>query len=79
MSSLSTHSPSFRPHAVRTVTVGFFVCLLILLGFLVPFWIVLVVGFGLVCAGRGVSALRAASRKVDQILAEELPPNGRAG
>ncbi|ONI78941.1 hypothetical protein ALI144C_29800 [Actinosynnema sp. ALI-1.44] len=79
MSSLSTLSPAIRPHAVRTVIVGVFVCLLVLLGFLVPFWIVLVVGLVLVGVVRAVRALRAAARKVDQILAEELPPNGGVG
>nr|WP_157527801.1 hypothetical protein [Kibdelosporangium sp. MJ126-NF4] len=76
MSSLSTLTPGFWPHAVRALTVAVSASLLVLLGFVVPFWIVLVVGFVLVAVVRAVRALRAAERKVDQILAEELAPNG---
>ncbi|MBP2321496.1 hypothetical protein JOF56_001881 [Kibdelosporangium banguiense] len=72
MSSLSTFVPLFRPNAARLATVAGFVAFLLGLGFLVPFWIVLIVAAGFVVIGQVVRAVRAASRKVDQIMAEEL-------
>ncbi|MFC5111578.1 hypothetical protein [Kibdelosporangium philippinense] len=76
MSSLSTVGPGLWPHVVRAATVSVFVTFLVVLGFLVPFWIVLVVAAGLVVAARVVLAFRAAARKVELIIAEELPPTG---
>ncbi|SMC98921.1 hypothetical protein [Kibdelosporangium aridum] len=79
MSSLSTLDPRLRLHAARLATVSAFVGFLVFLGFLVPFWIVLIVAGAMVVIARVVRAFRAAARKVDQILAEELPPSGRIG
>jgi hypothetical protein len=76
MSNLGTLSPSFRPNAARLVTVGGFAALLAVIGFFVPFWIVLIVAAGMVIAGSVVRAIRAASRTIDRIMAEELPPKG---
>jgi hypothetical protein len=73
MSSLGMLNPSFRPNVARLVTVAGFAALLAVLGFFVPFWIVLVVAAVMAVIGRLVRALRAASRKIDQIMAEELP------
>lgn len=77
MSSLSTLNPGFRPSAIRVAVIMGFAVFLVALGFVVPFWIVLLVAAGLTVIAmtiRAVRAVRAASRKVDQILAEELPP-----
>jgi hypothetical protein len=79
MSSLGTLSPSFRPNAARLLTISGFVALLAVLGFFVPFWIVLMVAAGIVVSGQLVRAVRAASRKIDEIMAEELPPKGAVG
>ena len=79
MSSLGTLNPSFRLTAARLLTVAGFASLLAVLGFLVPFWIVLLVAAGLIVAGHVVRAIRSASRKIDQIMAEELPPKGAVG
>lgn len=79
MSSLGTLNPSFQPNAARLLTVAGFVALLAVLGFLVPFWIVLVVAAALVAIGRLGRALRAASRTIDHIIAEELPPKDAVG
>jgi hypothetical protein len=76
MSSLSTLYPSVRPTAVRFGVVTTFAFLLVVLGFFVPLWIVLIVAAALVAIVRAVRAVRAASSKIDRILAEELPPNG---
>jgi hypothetical protein len=76
MSNLGTLSPSFRPNAARLVTVSGFAALLAVIGFFVPFWIVLIVAAGMVIAGSVVRAIRAASRTIDRIMAEELPPKG---
>jgi multisubunit Na+/H+ antiporter MnhE subunit len=75
MSSLPTLHPAFRPHAARLGLVTAFAVLLVFLGFLVPFWIVLIVATAVVVIARSVHAVRTASAKVDRILAEELPPN----
>jgi hypothetical protein len=79
MSSLGTLNPSFRPNAARLVTITGFVALLAVLGFFVPFWIVLMVTAGIVVGVQVARAVRAASRKIDQIMAEELPPKGAVG
>lgn len=79
MSSLGTLNPSFRPNAARLVTITGFAALLAVLEFLVPFWIVLVIAAGMVLIGQAVWALRAASRKIDQIMAEELPSKDAVG
>jgi hypothetical protein len=79
MSSLGTLNPSFRLTAARLSTIGGFAALLAVLGFFVPFWIVLIVAAGMVVAGKVVRAIRSASRTVDRILAEELPPKGAVG
>ena len=76
MSSFSTLSPSFGPNGARLGVVAGFAGVLVVLGFLVPFWIVLIVAVVLVAVARAVRAVRAASMKIDQILEEELPPNG---
>jgi hypothetical protein len=76
MSSLGTLNPFFRPNAARLVTVAGFAALLAVLGLFVPFWIVLIVAAGMVVAGRVARAIRAASRTIDRIMAEELPPKG---
>jgi hypothetical protein len=73
MSSLEL---SFRPNAARLITVAEFAALLAVLGFFIPFWIVLTVVAGMVVVGRVVRAIRAASRTIDRIMAEELPPKG---
>ena len=78
MSSLSTLHPASHPHAARLGLVTGFAVLLVFLGFLVPFWIVLIVASATVAIARAVHAIRTASARVDQILAEELPPNGHA-
>jgi hypothetical protein len=79
MSSLGMLNPSFRPNAARLLTVAGFAALLAVLGFFVPFWIVLIVAAGLVITGQVMRALRVASRKIDQILAEELSPKDAVG
>ncbi|RSM75548.1 hypothetical protein DMH04_38145 [Kibdelosporangium aridum] len=79
MSSLSTFDPRLRLHAARLATVCLFVAFLVFLGFLIPFWIVLIVAAGMVVVARVVRAFRVAASKVEQILAEELPPSGRIG
>ena len=79
MSSLGTLNPSLRLNVARLLTVAGFVALLAFLGFLVPFWIVLIVAAALVVVGQLVRAVRTASRKIDQIMAEELPPKDAVG
>jgi hypothetical protein len=79
MSSLGTLDHSFRPNAARLLAVAGFAALLAVLGFLVPFWIVLLVAAGMIVVGQAVRAVRAASRKIDQIMAEELPPKDAVG
>jgi hypothetical protein len=78
MSSLSVLSPAFRPNLARLAVVGIFALVLVGLGFLVPFWIVLVISSVFALLAAAVRALRRAARQVDTILAEELgeaPPN----
>ncbi|MET0236073.1 MAG: hypothetical protein ABW224_15620 [Kibdelosporangium sp.] len=75
MSSLSSLNPGFRLNAVRLASVAGFATLLVMLGFLVPFWIVLIVALGLAGIARMVRGVRAASRRIDLIMAEELSPN----
>jgi hypothetical protein len=74
MSSLSALSPVFRPNPARLAAVAMLAIVLVLLGFLVPFWIVLGIASGFVLVTAAVRALQRASRQIDQILAE-LPPN----
>jgi hypothetical protein len=73
MSSLSALTPVLRP---RLVAIAVLVIPLVLLGFVVPFWIVLGVASLFVLVIAAVRALRQAAQLIDQIIEEELPPNG---
>jgi multisubunit Na+/H+ antiporter MnhE subunit len=72
MSSLSALNPHFRLNLARLSAIGGFAVILVLLGFLVPFWIVLTISSALVLITAMVRALRRASSTVERILAEEL-------
>ena len=72
MSSLSALNPLFRPNLARLGAIAGVAISLVLLGFLVPFWIVLTIGSAFVLITTAVRALHRAARTVDQILAEEL-------
>jgi hypothetical protein len=72
MSSLSALNPVFRLNLARLAAIAGFATILVLLGFLVPFWIVLSIGSAFVLITAAVRALRRAARTVEQILAEEL-------
>jgi hypothetical protein len=76
MSSLSVLRPVFRPSLARSAVVGTFAVVLVGLGFVVPFWIVLVISSAFVLLAAVVRSFQRAARTVDQILAEELGPNG---
>ncbi|TCO64327.1 hypothetical protein [Actinocrispum wychmicini] len=72
MSSLSALRPVFRPSVARVGVVGSFAVFLVILGFLVPFWILLGISSVFVIVVGAVRSVRRAARTVDQILAEEL-------
>jgi hypothetical protein len=77
MASLSVLSFAFRPHLVRFAVVGTFAVLLVVFGFLIPFWMVAVIGGGGVAGAAAVRKVRHAARTIDQILGEELSPRAQ--
>lgn len=72
MSSLSALNPTFRPNVARLAVLGLLATILVLLGFLIPFWMVLSIAAGVAAVITAVRAIRRASRTIDQILNEEL-------